>query len=225
VNEVIANSIIAGSQGDVRGLAIGDRAPDFTLYNDEGVPVNLYQQLQKTPVAVCFLRGEWCPYCMLEVRELKKAGQRITERGASLIFIHPQRIDVSKRMAEPHQDGIEVCHDELQNVIAAYHVKFNVDARLIKMYRETFGLDLAELNASGQWHLPVPATFIVDRDRIIKGRQFSHDFTVRVEPSYILDVLQSLPARSLEFVAPRRASRDVDDDTPRGIKVGSLPLR
>jgi peroxiredoxin len=205
VNEVIANSIIAGSRGEVRGLAIGDRAPDFTLLNNAGEAVNLYRRLEKTPVALCFLRGEWCPYCMIEVRLLKQAARRIGDGGASLIFVHPQRVDVSKRLAEPRAEGVEVCHDELQNVISAYQVKFDVDARLIKVYREVFGIDLAQLNADGQLHLPVPAAFIVDRDRIIKGRQFSHDFRVRVEPSYIVDVLAALPQVSPEFELRRDA--------------------
>jgi hypothetical protein len=49
--------------------------------------------------------------------------------------------------------------------------------------------------ANGQWSLAVPATFIVDRGGVIKGRHFEHDLRSR-RARYILDVLDALPAES-----------------------------
>jgi peroxiredoxin len=200
VHEVIANSILAHAQGGVVGLPIGRRAPDFTLLNDRGVPVHLYERLARGPVVLCFFRGEWCPFCQREMVDLKRALPQIVARGASLVCVHPQRLDVSQRMGEPVRDGFDVCQDELMNVLAAYDVKFELVAPLVALYRDRFALDLAALNANGQWNLPVPATFIIDRDRTIKARQFSHDFTVRVDPSYILAALDALPESSPELV-------------------------
>jgi peroxiredoxin len=202
VLEVIASSIVEGSRGSVKGLAVGDRAPNFVLKNQRLEDVELYARLDRGPVALCFFRGVWCPFCTMEMRALAKALPRILEAGASLLFVHPQRQAVSRRISEDNGALLDVCADEEQAVMQAYDVRFAVTSSVIQLYRDAFGLDLAELNANGEWNLPVPATFVIDTDRIIKGRQFSHDFTVRVEPSYILDALSALPAPSPEFAAP-----------------------
>lgn len=41
------------------GLAIGERAPDFTLPNQVGKTVRLADRLAKGPVVLSFYRGEW----------------------------------------------------------------------------------------------------------------------------------------------------------------------
>jgi peroxiredoxin len=101
-----------------------------------------------------------------------------------------------------HGASFYVCADETQAVMRAFDVRFAVTDGLIRLYRDSFGLDLARLNASGEWNLPVPAAFVIDRDGIIKGRHFSHDFTVRVEPEYIVGALSALPEYAAEFVGP-----------------------
>ncbi len=200
VIETIAQSILEAEQS-VRGLQIGDVAPDFALLNQDQRVVSLAERLSKGPAVVCFFRGEWCPYCMLEARALRAVWPLVEGRGASLICIHPQRVDVSGRLAEG--SSMDVCSDETQEVLAAYQVRFAISPSLVRAYRTSFGLDLAQLNANGQWNLPVPATFVIDRDGVIKARQFCPDFRVRAEPGYILQALDRLPRRSLEFTASR----------------------
>lgn len=199
VIETIAHSILLASR-QVSGLKIGDLAPDFELLNQNGAKVTLSEKLRRGPAVVCFFRGEWCPYCMLEMQALRAIWPLVAGRGASLICIHPQRVEVSQKMAE--RSGMDVCHDEAQAVLKSYRVRFPVDPDLMALYRDSFGLDLALLNANGQWNLPVPATFVIDGGRVIRARQFCHDFRVRVEPGYILQSLDRLPRSSPEFVAP-----------------------
>jgi len=42
-----------------RVLKVGDRAPDFTLTNATGVPVDSRQLLAAGPLVVTFYRGRW----------------------------------------------------------------------------------------------------------------------------------------------------------------------
>jgi len=42
-----------------RALGEGDAAPDFTLDNAEGRPVNLRTALDRRPVVLGFYRGRW----------------------------------------------------------------------------------------------------------------------------------------------------------------------
>src|ERR1700692_1186704 len=49
-------------------LQVGQKAPDFTLTNATGGEVSLSSLLKKGPVVLSFYRGEWCPFCNLELR-------------------------------------------------------------------------------------------------------------------------------------------------------------
>jgi peroxiredoxin len=191
VTEVIANSIMRAATSDVLGLAIGDRAPDFALLSHTGAVFRVSERLGRGPVVLCFLRGEWCPYCQLELRALQRSAPAIRILGASLVFVHPQPRDASLRMSGGRSD-LDVCSDPDQRVLCAYRVRFRVAPEVKQLYLDHLGLDLGRINASGEWNLPVPACFVIDRDGVIKGRQFCHDFRVRVEPGYILDVLDEL---------------------------------
>jgi peroxiredoxin len=209
VVQTIAQSILEAGRS-VAGLRIGQPAPDFALLNQDRGVAHLSQRLEQGPAVVCFLRGEWCPYCMLEVRALRAIWPLVKGRGASLICIHPQKVDVSERFAEG--SGMDVCSDQTQEVLSGFQVRYPLSEGLIRSYRNSFGLDLSQLNANGQWNLPVPATFVIDQDGLIKARQFCPDFRVRVEPGYILQALDRLPRASLEFVAPGFLD-DVDGPT------------
>ena len=42
-----------------KALKVGDRAPDFTLFNQDHVEVDSSKLLQQGPVVVDFFRGHW----------------------------------------------------------------------------------------------------------------------------------------------------------------------
>ena len=42
-----------------RALKVGDKAPDFTLRNAYGKPVQLKERLSQGPVVLGFYRGRW----------------------------------------------------------------------------------------------------------------------------------------------------------------------
>ena len=53
----------------------------------------------------------------------------------------------------------------------------------------TRGLDMAKFHGNDRWLLPLPATFVVDRQGVIKGRFIDPDFRRR---STIGDLLTAL---------------------------------
>jgi peroxiredoxin len=68
--------VIANAQ-DVKGLVVGDKAPDFTLPNATGNQVSLSELLKKGPVVLKFYRGEWCPICNLDLRAIQQQLSKI----------------------------------------------------------------------------------------------------------------------------------------------------
>lgn len=180
------------ASGAAPGLAVGDRAPDFTLPNATGEPVQLAARLARGPVVLSFYRGEWCPFCNLELRALQAALPRFQARGASLIAISPQSPDHSLSVTEKAGLSFDVLSDTRQQVIAAYRVQFTVSADIKDLHLNVFGNDLSAHTADGSWDLPIPATFVIDRSGIIRARHVSPDYTTRMDPGDISAALAAL---------------------------------
>ena len=51
-----------------RTIAVGARAPDFSLPDARGGKVSLSTLVQTGPTVVTFYRGGWCPFCDLQLR-------------------------------------------------------------------------------------------------------------------------------------------------------------
>ncbi|MET3287639.1 UNVERIFIED_CONTAM: peroxiredoxin [Brevibacillus sp. OAP136] len=55
-----------------------------------------------------------------------------------------------------------------------------------------FGLDLTAFNKTDRWILPVTATFIIDKEGIIRCAHVTPDFMNRMEPQEIIAQLKKL---------------------------------
>ena len=82
------------ASGTVDGaLKVGQSAPDFTLPDAFGNQVSLGNLLTRGPVVISFYRGEWCPFCNLELRGLQEALPQMKALGATLIAVSPEKPD------------------------------------------------------------------------------------------------------------------------------------
>ena len=174
------------------GLAVGERAPDFQLPDALGKIVSLRERLAAGPVVLVFYRGEWCPYCNLHLRALQAALPEITARGASLIAISPQSPDHALSMREKADLSFEVLSDIDQAVMSSYKVRFTLPDDLQDLHRNVFDNDLRQHTADGSWSLPVPATFVIDRDGSIRAAHVSADYRTRMEPAAVIAALDNL---------------------------------
>ncbi|MEL6534069.1 MAG: peroxiredoxin-like family protein [Bacteroidota bacterium] len=188
---VIEESIRMGQESPVQGLEEGAKAPDFTLPDEKGNPLNLNTLLKTGPVVISFQRGDWCQYCSLELQALQRHYAELVATGGQLVCIHPQTQVQGEGLAEKYNLAFPMLADQDQAVMAAYNVRFEVLPSVKELYT-AFNLDLEALNANGRWNLPVPATFIIDTSGIVVKRHFDHDFMQRMEPLEIIEVLKSL---------------------------------
>lgn len=69
-----------------------------------------------------------------------------------------------------------------------FGLAFEMPPELIELYRRG-GNDLAVLNGNGRWVLPVPATYVIDRDGRITFAHVEVDYRERAEPSDVLAVM------------------------------------
>ncbi len=178
--------------GVAPGLGVGDTAPNFTLPNALGQPITLADLLRQGPVVVTFYRGEWCPYCNVQLRGLEGALPRLRALGASLVAISPQAADHSLSLSEKHELSFPVLSDLDQDVIRAYRVQFTLAGDLEDLQVNVFQNDPAIQNANHTRSLPVPATFVLDRDGTVRAAFVSADWRYRPEPADIIAALEAL---------------------------------
>src|ERR1700721_4725297 len=72
-------------------LQVGQKAPDFTLPNATGGEVSLSSLLKKGPLVLSFYRGEWCPFCNLELKAYNKVFLKWKGRGAAFVAVSPEK--------------------------------------------------------------------------------------------------------------------------------------
>ena len=173
------------------GLDVGERAPDFSLPNAMGESVRLYDLLEQGPVVLTFYRGAWCPYCNLELKALTEARPEIRAQRARLIAVTPQQPDQSLKQVEEDGYPFEILSDLDDTVMKDYDLYFEVSGELDAVYRK-MGLNLEAFNGTGRRGLPLPGTFVIDRDGVIRAAFADVDYTRRMEPTAVVAALKRL---------------------------------
>ncbi|MEU8971491.1 redoxin domain-containing protein [Streptomyces monashensis] len=182
---------LAASGQAARALSTGAAAPRFTLPSATGGTVALDELLAAGPVVLTFYRGAWCPYCNLALRALQQHHDAIAARGARLVAVSPQIPDESLTLAEKHELAFDVLSDPGSDTAARYGLAFDLSDELAAVY-DTFGFDLKRVNGGHARTLPLPATYVIDRDGVIRWAFVDTDYTRRAEPADILAALDSL---------------------------------
>lgn len=172
-------------------LGVGAPAPGFTLPSATGRQVTLDDLLADGPVVLTFYRGAWCPYCNLALRALQAHVEAITERGARLVAVSPQVPDESLSLSEKHGLSFDVLSDIGSDLAKQYGIAFDLSDELGTLY-DKLGFDLPRVNAGHARTLPLPATYVIDRDRIVRWAFVETDYALRAEPSDILAALDAL---------------------------------
>jgi peroxiredoxin len=178
-----------------RALKAGDLAPDFILPNAPGAPVSLTALLASGPVVVSFYRGGWCPYCILELRAYQRRLVELRALGAALVAISPQTSDHSQATAEQNGLQFDVLSDHGCGVARAFGIAFELPESMRALYTR-FGHPLPERNATDDWQLPIPATYVIDRERRIVLAHVVPDHHVRLEPTAALAALARIKAEA-----------------------------
>ena len=177
--------LVISNASNVKGLKVGDRAPDFVLPNAFGNLITLSDCLKSGPVILKFYRGEWCPICNLDLREVQQYVNQFNKFSAKIIAISSQKPDDALTITQKNELGFEVLSDSNQEVIMAYNLQFDPG----KDYHQR--RDLSVLNGDGSITLPVPATFVIDKDFRVIASHVEANYTERMSPVEIIKILKN----------------------------------
>jgi len=190
VDDIISQAK-AFEQG-AHAIKTDEKAPFFELPNPEGALQSLNTFLTNGPVVITFYRGDWCPYCNLQLRALQGKLDEIKALGATLVAISPQVPDGSLTESEINNMEFTVLSDQDAKVASTYGVAWEVPEFLLEHMRVDRALDLEKINNGNANVLPIPATFIIGSDGLVKWNYVNVDYRTRSEPDEIIEALKNL---------------------------------
>ncbi|MBV1757544.1 MAG: AhpC/TSA family protein [Dethiosulfatibacter sp.] len=159
----------------------GDKIPEFQLKNAVGKTIKIYDVLSNGPIIINFYRGAWCPYCNLEIAAYQEILPEIKKRGAQLVAISPEVPDITMTLKEKHALEFEILSDTDNAVAKQFGLVFHLEDKLVALYKK-MGIDLVKSQENENSELPIPATYVVNTDGVIKLAYLNSDYTKRLEP-------------------------------------------
>lgn len=186
-----ATDTLKGKKISDNALKTGDFVKDFSLPNVDNSLISLESVLhQKDFVLLSFYRGVWCPYCNLELKALQSIKTELDALNVELIAISPQTPDNSLSTQEKNELTFKVLSD-MDNVVAKeFGLIFSLDEALRPIY-QTFGIDIIAANHSETYELPMPATYLISKNKEILYHFIDEDYTKRSEPEAIVELIKS----------------------------------
>jgi peroxiredoxin len=157
-------------------LTVGQTLPEFDLEDGEGGSVSS-KSFQGKPALYLFYRGNWCPLCMAQIKEIAGQYQELAERGVAVVLISPQPHAHSRKLARRHDVPFHFLID------AGNRVAENLGIAApggLPAGMEVLGYDSDTV---------LPTVVITDAQGIIIFADQTDNYRVRPEPETFLAVL------------------------------------
>ena len=104
-------------------LAIGGRAPEFTLPDQDERNVSLSTLLRNGPLILYFYPADFTPGCTREACALRDLHSEILQAGLAVAGVSPQSPESHRRFREKHQLPFTLLSDVDKFVIRMYEVR------------------------------------------------------------------------------------------------------
>jgi peroxiredoxin len=154
----------------------GRPLPEFSVLDEQGNPLRS-SDLKGAPAVLIFVRGNWCPFCNRQVRNLTNYYKQIVDLGAKLIFVTPKPLETTRRVAEFFEVDFDFWLDE--SLTATRQLGLLFEAAVPADYRKEYGEDT-------MW----PTSLVVDATGIIRYVELSKHIIDRPNPRTLLRELQ-----------------------------------
>jgi peroxiredoxin len=156
----------------VHEIAIGQRAPSFTLKDQNDREVSLDSLLKKGPVAVVFIRSiEWCVYCQLQTIQLQQNIKEIEAGGGQVVVITYDAAETVKRSADKREITVPILSDSSSKTIEAYAMR-------------------SRRGVGNQAGSSVHGTFVIDQKGIVRAKPYLTSFEGRSAVDALVNTLK-----------------------------------
>ncbi|MGC2369316.1 MAG: peroxiredoxin-like family protein [Candidatus Sulfotelmatobacter sp.] len=167
---------------------VGAEIPEFQLQDHNGSHVTSTDLFSKARLVLCFIRGRWCPFCVAQMEAMNLILSKIDQAGATLAAISPQTVQQSFFMRDQHKLRFPLLSDPGNKVAKQFGLTYRVPDEQKAIYQRAF-VNLPFVNGDDSWQLPIPTTYIIDRDSTMLYASANEDYTERPEPEEIVRFL------------------------------------
>jgi len=172
-------------------LKVGDRAPEFSLFNQDHVKVNSADLLRQGPIVASFFRGHWCPYCMMEMEALREIDSEVRALGAQIVAPSPELERYTRNVHKKLNLPFDILTDLHLETAEQFRLVYMLPYYLSDLYK-SLGNSLDRFHGEPGYRLPMPARYVIDdKEGIIRAADVNADYTIRPEPSETLKVLRA----------------------------------
>lgn len=164
---------------DTSVLKVGKALPSFEL-EDSGKNKIASKTFLGSPSIYLFYRGNWCPLCMAQIKEIVAQYKELEKRGVNMIMISPQPHKFSKSLAEKYNLGFHFLTDVKNKVAKQLGIfsKYGIPAGF-----QALGYDSDTV---------LPTIIITDVRGQIIFADLTDNYRVRPEPEAFLRVIDTL---------------------------------
>jgi peroxiredoxin len=181
------NTLAVGQQAP----HIGSAFPAVALPNHRGQYRSINQLHDDGPLVVSFNRGSWCPYCVHELESWRDSLSALHAAGGKLVIIAGEVSGRGDALADMFSDRVEILCDVEHGAALGLGLAFHAGDELLRRYLEC-GLDLSDIYGTQSGILPIPATFVIDRNGIVRFAFVEPDFRIRAEPTDVIAAVKAL---------------------------------
>ena len=164
-------------RGENSILKIGQSLPEFSLEDIDGNEV-VSRSFRGKPALFLFYRGNWCPLCMAQIKEVAERYRELTENGVEVILVSPQSHDNTRSLANRY--------------LVPFHFMVDVDNRAAKM------LDI--LNVAGtplgvgvlgyEEDTVLPTVIMTNASGEIIYADLTDNYRIRPEPDVFIEIMR-----------------------------------
>jgi len=157
-------------------IQINKQLPSFYLTDINSKKVNS-ADFKGHPTILMFFRGNWCPLCMAQIKEIVGYYQQLTALGAKIVLISPQPEKYTQTLAAKF------------NVDFHFMTDVNNEAARVLDIEMKNGLPMGMEVLGYQQDTVLPTVLITDENGVIIYSDLTDNYRIRPEPEAFIKVL------------------------------------
>ncbi len=159
-----------------KSIVVGKTLPELTFENPEKQEVQSSQFLGN-PSIYLFYRGNWCPLCMAQIKEIANQYKELEKRNVNVVMISPQPHSHTKSLAKKFDLNFHFLVDKDNTVAKQLDI---LGKNGLPMGFQTLGYDSDTV---------LPTVIITDKNGKILFADLTNNYRVRPEPETFLRIL------------------------------------
>jgi peroxiredoxin len=158
-------------------LIKGSRLTEFTLEDLAGETVSA-EDLSAGPTFILFYRGNWCPFCMGQIREITAHYEELENLGVSVALVSPQPQHKTAKLAAKHGINFRFLIDQDNRAARALGIDLKSG---VPVGLSLFGYAIETV---------LPTIVLVGADGRILFTERSDNYRVRPHPKHLIGILK-----------------------------------